>query len=59
VLVPMSEHTLSVVKHAKGSLYDGVGQALFYEPADRYDAELGVRPRDPALSAPSLSMPLS
>ena len=42
VLVPMSEHTLSVVKHAKGSFYDGIGHAPFYEATDRYNAELAA-----------------
>jgi len=42
VLVPMSEHTLSLVNHAKGSFYDGVGHAPFYEAADRYNAELAT-----------------
>jgi non-heme chloroperoxidase len=42
VLVPMSEHTLAVVKHAKGSFYDGIGHAPFYEATDRYNAELAA-----------------
>jgi len=42
VLVPMSEHTLSVVKHAKGSFYDDVDHAPFYRAADRYNAELAA-----------------
>lgn len=42
VLVPMSEHTLALVKHAKGSFYDGIGHAPFYEATDRYNAELAA-----------------
>ena len=42
VRVPMSEHTLSVVKHAKGAFYDGIGHAPFYEATDRYNADLAA-----------------
>lgn len=42
VLPPMSEHTLAVVKHAKGVFYDGVGHASFYEVADRYNVDLAA-----------------
>jgi non-heme chloroperoxidase len=40
VLPAMSEHTLSVVKHAKGVFYDGVGHSPFYEVSDRFNADL-------------------
>ena len=42
VLPAMSEHTLAVVKHAKGVFYDGVGHSAFYEVADRYNADLAA-----------------
>jgi non-heme chloroperoxidase len=42
VLPAMSEHTLSVVKHAKGVFYDGVGHSPFYEVADRFNADLAA-----------------
>ncbi len=38
----MSEHTLAVVKHAKGVFYDGAGHSPFYEVADRYNADLAA-----------------
>ena len=38
----MSEHTLSVVKHAKGVFYDSVGHSSFYEVPDRFNADLAV-----------------
>jgi len=40
--LPMSEHTLSVVKHTKGAFYDGIGHAPFYEATDRYNADLAA-----------------
>lgn len=42
VLPAMSEHTLSVIKHAKGVFHDGVGHSLFYEVPDRFNADLTV-----------------
>jgi non-heme chloroperoxidase len=42
VLPAMSEHTLSVVKHAKGVFYDNVGHSPFYEVPDRFNADLTV-----------------
>jgi non-heme chloroperoxidase len=42
VLPAMSEHTLAVVKHAKGVFYDGAGHSSFYEVADRYNADLAA-----------------
>ena len=42
VLLAMSEHTLSVVKHAKGVFYDGVGHSSFYEVPDRFNADLAA-----------------
>jgi hypothetical protein len=38
----MSEHTLSVVKHAKSVFYDCVGHSLFYEVPDRFNADLAA-----------------
>lgn len=40
VLPAMSEHTLSVVKHAKGVFYDSAGHSPFYEVPDRFNADL-------------------
>jgi non-heme chloroperoxidase len=34
--------TLSVVKHAKGAFYDGIGHAPLYEATDRYNADLAA-----------------
>ena len=42
VLPAQSEHMLTMVKHAKGSFYDGVGHEVFYEAADRFNAELAA-----------------
>ncbi len=42
VLPAMSEHTLSVIKHAKGVFYDGVGHSSFYEVPDRFNADLAA-----------------
>jgi non-heme chloroperoxidase len=42
VLPAMSEHTLSVIKHAKGAFYGGVGHSPFYEATDRFNAELAA-----------------
>ena len=42
VLPAQSEHMLTMVKHAKGSFYDGVGHEVFYEAADRFNAELSA-----------------
>src|SRR5574342_124923 len=42
VLPAMSEHTLSVVKHAKGVFYSGVGHSSFYEVSDRFNADLAA-----------------
>lgn len=42
VLPAMSEHTLSLVKHAKGVFYDGVGHSPFYEVTDRFNADLAT-----------------
>jgi len=38
----MSEHTLSLVKHARGAFYDGVGHSPFYEAAGRFNADLAA-----------------
>ena len=40
VLPAMSEHTLSLIKHAQPSFYEGVGHSPFYEAADRFNLEL-------------------
>ncbi len=42
VLPAMSEHTLSVVKHAKAVFYDSVGHSSFYEVPDRFNADLAA-----------------
>lgn len=40
VLPTMSEHTLSLIKHAQRSFYAGIGHTPFYEAADRFNLEL-------------------
>jgi non-heme chloroperoxidase len=42
VLPAQSEHMLTMVKHARGSFYDDVGHEVFYEAADRFNAELAA-----------------
>ncbi len=42
VMPAMSEHTLSVVKHAKGVFYDNVGHSSPYEAPDRFNEDLAV-----------------
>ncbi|MGZ6124371.1 MAG: alpha/beta fold hydrolase [Myxococcales bacterium] len=38
----MSEHTLSMIKHAKASFYEGVGHSPFFEAAERFNADLAA-----------------
>jgi len=42
VLPAMSEHTLSVVKHAKPAFYEGVGHSPFSEAAERFNTDLAT-----------------